>query len=590
MAGFQSLAGNEKLMHLKEKLELEEDEKASKAKGQEQDVKSQERDVECKNANEAISVLRKEKILLTFLSTYNAGATAAKYHADGNVELEGVQTNDAPVQYLMSLPEQKITKIFCIVSHKVHKDIIQINGGSTTRFEYFKKQIEEYSTNFQSPVDEMPEIVEIKYDFYDDGNMVEGDKTSYVLEQLSSEFAKCADADVYIDYTGGLRDMNFFMTILVRLLEFQGKRCAKIVYADWENKQIVGLEDTYNLLQLINGMGMFMATGNPMLLQELVRKIPPEIAKDKINALCNALVEFSDNVSICAVSDIQTKWVAIKDALHDVANYKATDVYHLLFQSFVTTMKDKMGLSDVVIYAVLEIVAWCTNNRLFQQALTIFNDHILPLYYQHNEYFKDVYSRWVSNEQMTDQNRSLNSEKAKKLVDLMESGAPNNALPQDINKAKIKEFLRVFRTEIERTNEGSRVYVFDLENLKKHPRYREFRSVITLFDSLCKNFEDVRVSGDTNSFEEFVRKMYTSGCTNQIARDSVCLDCVSMLYRCSSDDNVRNYGLLRDIAHSLVEIVKMRNSINHANASNQKIGDIVGGLNRAIGLSRVFLK
>ena len=54
-----------------------------------------------------------------------------------------------------------------------------------------------------------------------------------IAENLSEE-----DKNIYIDYTGGMRDISFLMTAVIQFLEFSGHPCKKIVYSNHFSKLV----------------------------------------------------------------------------------------------------------------------------------------------------------------------------------------------------------------------------------------------------------------------------------------------------------------------------------------------------------------
>lgn len=99
------------------------------------------------------------------------------------------------------------------------------------------------------------------------------DRAAQVYRQIAAEDCIGGEngARVYIDYTGGLRDINFLMTAIIRYLEYRGASCREIVYSSFnrdnrEKNEICSLGCIYDMYQLLNGVQQFVDTGNAELL------------------------------------------------------------------------------------------------------------------------------------------------------------------------------------------------------------------------------------------------------------------------------------------------------------------------------------
>ncbi|MCI8837816.1 MAG: hypothetical protein HFG74_07095 [Hungatella sp.] len=215
----------------------------------------------------------KKGLLLVFISDYKEGNEPEEYRVHGDEgaaswQIEGTQTNDAPVKYLISKAlkdDNKIEKIICMVSEKVREK----------GFEQFECMVNAY---IQSSEELKTAYRGEKITFvpigYPESKEDISDRAAEVYKEIAS--AGCIGgeygAGIYIDYTGGLRDMNFLMTGIIRYLEYRGVSCEEIAYSyrDFKDKsknRIYSLKCIYSMYQLLNGVAQFVDTGNAELLQ-----------------------------------------------------------------------------------------------------------------------------------------------------------------------------------------------------------------------------------------------------------------------------------------------------------------------------------
>lgn len=215
--------------------------------------------------------MKDKGLLLVFISDYKENASVSKYKVkrEGEEDLwfEGAQTNDAPVKYLLlrALEEgSPIRKIICIVSQKVedkgYKEFQSmvsdhIGGSEELKAVYSGQPMDFHTVRYPEDEEKI------------------SDRAAQVYRQIAAEDCIGGEngARVYIDYTGGLRDINFLMTAIIRYLEYRGASCREIVYSSFnrdnrEKNEICSLGCIYDMYQLLNGVQQFVDTGNAELL------------------------------------------------------------------------------------------------------------------------------------------------------------------------------------------------------------------------------------------------------------------------------------------------------------------------------------
>ena len=196
---------------------------------------------------------------------------------------------------------------------------------------------------------------------------------------------------MFVDYTGGFRDISFLMTSIIRYLEFADIECKKIVYSnlsksDESKNRIYELNCIYDMYQMINGVSEFVSTGNAVQLRNLFKKVDEENTPD----LIKTIIEFSNSMAVCDMSKID-QMVRKMAKLTKKEKEEHSSVYYEMFQSMTPMIREKMRLKEVVKQGKINypvLIDWCTDNGLIQQATTLYVEK-MPFYYNEKGLLKD---------------------------------------------------------------------------------------------------------------------------------------------------------------------------------------------------------
>lgn len=325
----------------------------------------------------------KKGLLLVFISDYKEGNEPEEYRVHGDEGaaswwIEGTQTNDAPVKYLISKAlkdNNKIEKIICMVSEKVGKKGFE-------RFECmvnaYIQSSEELKTAYRGE-----KITSVPIGYPESKEDI-SDRAAEVYKEIAS--AGCIGgeygAGIYIDYTGGLRDMNFLMTGIIRYLEYRGVSCEEIAYSyrDFKDKsknRIYSLKCIYSMYQLLNGVAQFVDTGNAELLQTCYSNENDSDTKE----LLEQIIRFSHAMSLCDVRDVD----GIMDELcisldrFDSKEDKGS-FFSVMFGDFTSIIREKLFIEKGRSYSYPRLIKWCLDNNMVQQALTLYIEKMPEFY------------------------------------------------------------------------------------------------------------------------------------------------------------------------------------------------------------------
>ena len=354
-------------------------------------------------------------VMLLFLSEYKEEKQELFYRSDlKEIYIAGTQTADAPtkyfLQYIKQNKQQTLDEIFCITSKKVYQ-----NG-----LKQYKNMVSTYCEENQL---HQPNITSIAYDFNIEVLNEEkiydlSKKVNQLYNGLSEKIDEVSQSKekihMYIDYTGGLRDVSFLMVVLMRYLEFNGLKCEKVIYSNWNDREIVSIDYIYQLFYVINGISEFIQSGNSILLRDTVLH-NEEIAKKypTIKELLDAMNEFSNMIALCVVDNNLDK--VLKKLKNAIVNVQQINVLEgtedelaiSMLKNLLGEIEKKLLLGETESLSYLQIIKWCLSNNMIQQAITFYIEKIPKLYYDtklinwidgeskglpgHDEYSKQFY-------------------------------------------------------------------------------------------------------------------------------------------------------------------------------------------------------
>ena len=325
-------------------------------------------------------------VMLLFLSITRGEDSEKEYISDlKDCSIKGVKTSDAPTRYFLQYTMQQgtsIDKIVCVTSEQAYAG----------EFLAYQKMVKEYCVECNM---EVPEIVNVAYDFEmeNPGNKKQYEPTEKIKKLYDGIVKEIRSNDkVYIDYTGGFRDISFLMTVLIRYLEFIGATCEKIIYSNFQERKIVDIHYIYELIHIVNGISEFMQNGNSTLLRKAILDKKNIIQKyPEIIQLLDAMKDFSDMIALCIVDkkreDVLDKLYQAINAVHkiDVDMGAEEEIVINMLQGLLEEIQKKLLLnSREQKFSYLKIIRWCLDNNMIQQAITFYIEKVPEIYYEKN--------------------------------------------------------------------------------------------------------------------------------------------------------------------------------------------------------------
>jgi len=339
-------------------------------------------------------------LILLFLSDFKDTAAKLDYESPSGDKYPGTQTNDAPVRYLIDKAEKdgcNIENVLCIVSDKVLTESAGAIGMSAyDRFKDFISLIEKARG----------ENIIVGYINAENSNKESSPHMIY--EQIASKMDEIKPESVYIDYTGGFRDLSFLMTTIIGFMEFRGIKCAQVVYSNYFSKRIFDITYIFNMNRMINAVSEFASTGNAGSINRFYQENDDKDRKidSKVENLIENMVRFSDMLSLCKVDGIDDVLKNIAQNIGEIEKEKNDShnelcdggyldenaIYDSMMKSLISPIRDKMhmgnyqsGSGDLEVPDYPSIISWCAENGLIQQAIVLYVEKI-PLWLCEKKY------------------------------------------------------------------------------------------------------------------------------------------------------------------------------------------------------------
>ena len=290
-------------------------------------------------------------------------------------EVTGIQTNEAPTKCILHLLNEnngQLDKIIYIASTEVIKNKIVVNGENTTTESYFINSIKEYCKLHSLHEPEF-EPVKVLGDPNDVSEILKG-----IIERIDINQEK-KKHDIYIDITGGLRNYTNIIQLLTRFLEYSGN-CYKLsLYSDItkkDKKEVISCSETIDMLNILDGVNQFTTTGRSDILKKKCFSQNKGYENDEvIKGLMDTMEEFTDTIQLCKVDNLDNIFEKLKNNLENMDKIPNSDSRVVLLQQMIPIIREKFMLySEQLDYC--NIIEWCINNGLIQQALTIYIEKI----------------------------------------------------------------------------------------------------------------------------------------------------------------------------------------------------------------------
>ena len=302
-------------------------------------------------------------IILTNLSSLKNPGDEYTYASDIG-DITGIQTNDAPVKYLLSLISSK--------NQNTEKIIAVATSEADEAYEAFCKMVEEYA---ESEKISLPQLEKIHTS---DSTIAE------TIQEIVNRISP--DDRVYIDTTGGFRKSSYLLMGVVRVLEYSENKVEKAVYSKYVRGNVAenAIEDVtelYRMFDLINAVNTFATVGNSYELENYFKDCQNAVVRKTIDAMN----EFSDEITLCRTSKLNDVIQKLNECLAELSQVKSDSKDIILFKSLSDVIRSKFNVHNGSI-EYPAVVKWCLDNKLIQQAVTVYVEKMPEYFYEKGYY------------------------------------------------------------------------------------------------------------------------------------------------------------------------------------------------------------
>ena len=273
------------------------------------------------------------KKVVLFLSDPKSGDPRTYQCPDGN-PVQGVQTNEAPVKYLLRA-HTGIKTILCVVTPLAQATL----------------PILREAVKAQAPAVIVKEIP------FENG----ADFAAGPLARIMEEVQK--GDEILLELTGGPRDAIMQLLLTSRALSYSGIPTAGAVYANLGAKEIVDCSQLIRFFDLVGGMQELTSFGRVTALRAYYQ----DRTEPEITALLDAMERLNESITLCRTGKIDQHIAAFNAAMES-----AQSCSDPLMRALLPAFRAKFGRK----LNVPSLIRWCLGSDMIQQALTIYKERI----------------------------------------------------------------------------------------------------------------------------------------------------------------------------------------------------------------------
>lgn len=282
------------------------------------------------------------KKVILFLSDYKGTAQKQTYLCPDGSTVNGTQTNEAPVKYLLqAYPD--ISEILCIVTPEARASAL-------------------------APFMEMVKAAAPKVKVADIPFAEDQDFSGSALKEIMRFVSAKKKDEILLETTGGFRNAIMYLLLVSRVLSYSGIRTAGAVYSNFKTGQVEDISHLIGLFDLVGGMQELASFGSVGTLREYYAR--QERTEPEISALLSAMERLKEDISLCRTGRLNQRIESFNTAMEQAGHCSDT-----LMRALLPAFRAKFGKR----LTVPGLIKWCINSDMLQQALTLYKEQI-PAY------------------------------------------------------------------------------------------------------------------------------------------------------------------------------------------------------------------
>ena len=276
------------------------------------------------------------KKILLFLSDRKDGAPEQVYTCPDGTDITGIQTNEAPVKYLLH-EHPDVKEILCLVTPT----------AKSGAWQPFTELVGSFAPN--AVITEIP---------YSEKAGASGELVPSIISHIQK------GDELLLETTGGPRDVVMQMLLVSRILRYAGTETAGAIYSNFAGKEICDVSHLVELFDLVGGMQEFASFGDVKTLRAYYESHPKTTA---VENLLKAMEDLKEAITLCRTQRIEEYLQAFNEAFSQMAK-DADPLMQILLPIFQQKFGEKLTVPG--------LIRWCVENDMLQQALTVYTERI----------------------------------------------------------------------------------------------------------------------------------------------------------------------------------------------------------------------
>lgn len=313
-------------------------------------------------------------ILLLFLSELhlrNGNVISSFYNPpDGGQPIEGVQTNEPVVKYVMNSLASKgehLDGIFYFATRKVREPLsIGLPGRQPCTLpqdQFFQDIVHDYPGG---------EDVHFYGVAYDEEKSTEesirqviamADKISHFMDGNTGE-----GTAIYADMTGGFRYAAMMMLSVMQLLKYRGASIEGVLYSNFQKKAIEDVSEVHRMFSLLSGADEFANFGS---VREIESYFKGKATSSELQSLLKVMRQFADAIRICRTPDIMPLVGRLSTSMDAFQKTGHKTLQEDLFMQILYLIRKEYGPLLSPKPTAPDIISWCVDKDFLQQAMTL---------------------------------------------------------------------------------------------------------------------------------------------------------------------------------------------------------------------------
>ena len=328
-------------------------------------------------------------ILITVVSQIKESNTKNTYSSkEKNIgKIEALQVNEACCKYLITKlgnENKRLDKAICLLTENVKKQVKNENFDGVTKssYQHFIDSIKDY---YEYPPDFL--IIDLENSIAENSFDTVLEEIAKKISEIKNEAEKSSeisdkDITVYLDISGGPRNISVLIQQLTKLLSYYGYN-VEAYYTSFDFYSTTGefysCENAYRQMDILDAVNEFVTTGKSKQLSNCFKNVENE----SVNKLLETLGNFTEAIQLCNVNIDKLDEILknMKKRLNEVKNNNCNEENVFLLRLMIPLIEEQFfndSIKSRIDYS--QIIQWCLDNGYIQQALTIYVEKI-PEYF-----------------------------------------------------------------------------------------------------------------------------------------------------------------------------------------------------------------